>query len=68
MSDDPARPLCPLCRQGITTLIATLTDARTTDIYLCQACRTQFSYERSQTVETRQMSRTREQYKLGPNR
>ena len=42
MSDDPAPPLCPVCRQGITTLIATLKDARTIDIYLCQGCRTQF--------------------------
>jgi hypothetical protein len=50
MSDDPARPLCPICRQGITTLIATLRDARTIDIYLCQACRTQFGYERSTRV------------------
>jgi hypothetical protein len=50
MSDDPARPLCPMCRQGIITLIATLKDARILDIYLCQACRTQFSYERPTRV------------------
>jgi transposase-like protein len=58
MSDDPARPLCPTCRQGVTTLIATLKDARTIDIYLCQDCRTQFSYERSQTVDRGDVQRT----------
>ena len=50
MSDDPAPPLCPVCRQGITALIATLKDARTIDIYLCQGCRTQFGCERSTKV------------------
>jgi hypothetical protein len=57
MSDDPARPLCPMCRHGITTLIATLKDARTIDIYLCQHCRSQFSYVR-QKVERRDVQRT----------
>ena len=51
MSDNPARPLCPMCRRGTATLIATLKDARTIDIYLCQRCLAQFRYERSEPVE-----------------
>ncbi len=46
MSDDPVRPCCPLCHGSTAALIATLTDERTLDIYLCRACQGQFSYER----------------------
>jgi transposase-like protein len=58
MSDDPARPLCPMCRRGTAALIATVKDGRTLDIYLCQHCRTQFSYERSKTVQRGDVQRT----------
>ena len=51
MPDDPARPLCPICRRDTTALIATLKDARSIDIYLCQHCRAQFTYELPRTVK-----------------
>ncbi len=46
MSDDLARPCCPMCQGSTMALIATLTDERTLDIYLCRGCQAQFSYER----------------------
>jgi len=48
MTDEAARPWCPMCTRGPATLIATLKDGRTLDIYLCQRCRTRFSYDRQQ--------------------
>ena len=49
----PDHPSCPLCHHKETTLIATLKDERTVDIYLCQHCRTNFSHARaSGTVRT----------------
>ena len=59
MSDDPARPLCPSCRSGATTLIATVKNERTFDIYLCLACRIEFTSDRSKRVlEQRDLERT----------
>jgi hypothetical protein len=37
-----------MCQASSTALIATLTDERTLDIYLCRECQAQFSYERPQ--------------------
>jgi transposase-like protein len=65
MSDDPAPPLCPMCRGGTATLIATLKDARTVDIYLCQHCRAQFNYERSKKVEGSDVLRIHRALDLG---
>jgi hypothetical protein len=59
MPDGPARPLCPFCRSGATTLIATVKNERTLDIYLCLACRIEFASERSKRVlEQRDLERT----------
>jgi transcription elongation factor Elf1 len=53
MPDDPARTLCPVCKRATTTSIATVTDERTLDIFLCLACRTQFASERNRSVQER---------------
>jgi transcription elongation factor Elf1 len=57
--DDPARPTCPVCQSRTTTLIATVKDERTLDIFLCLACRIEFTLERSTSVlEHRDVERT----------
>jgi hypothetical protein len=43
----PDYPPCPICQHNEPKLIATLKADRIVEIYLCEQCRTNFSYERA---------------------
>jgi transposase-like protein len=48
MADAPAPPVCPVCRAEVVSLIATVKDETTLDIFLCHACHAQFSAQRAE--------------------
>jgi transcription elongation factor Elf1 len=46
MADEPTPPACPVCRANAVSLIATLKDQSTLDIFLCHGCGAHFSMQR----------------------